>query len=81
MTANKELTTAKKKLKQIWKTILNIQEVSNGTNFFDAGGTSRLLMELQNKINEEFGFQPSLVELMTYSNINSFADFISSRIN
>ncbi len=79
MPSNKELVAIKKKLKQIWKSVLGVDEISNSTNFFDAGGTYRLLAELQVRVKEEFGFQPSLVELMTYSNINSFSDFMNGR--
>lgn len=71
----------RKKLKKIWCSILDIDTVSGDVNFFDAGGNSLLLTELKKQTDQEFGTDLSVVELMTYTNISSLSEYISSLIS
>lgn len=71
----------RKKLKKIWCSILGTETVSGDVNFFDAGGNSLLLAELKKQTDQEFGTDISIVELMTYTNISSLAEYISSLIS
>ena len=47
-------TATEEKLLAIWKELLGIKKISCIDNFFDIGGNSLLVMELQTKVEEQF---------------------------
>ncbi|MEE3326742.1 MAG: amino acid adenylation domain-containing protein, partial [Myxococcota bacterium] len=44
----------------LWRTLLGVEEPGRDVNFFDAGGTSILIIQLRNRLEEEFGIEISL---------------------
>lgn len=71
-------TTTQIKLAEIWKELLGVEHVEYDVNFFDAGGYSLLLYKLTKKIEEAFSIEVTFANLMTYTTINSFAEFIEN---
>lgn len=65
-------------VKDIWKDVLEIEEVDSNTNFFDIGGNSLLLVQVQSKINSKFGIEVPLVDMFQYPTINTMANSIEN---
>lgn len=69
-------STVQGQLEQIWTSLLGVECVDYDVNFFDAGGYSLLLYKLSKKIEETFSIRVSYADLMSYTTINTFAEFI-----
>lgn len=65
----------------IWKEILEVGEVSTLDNFFEVGGTSLKLMELNALINERLNTDISVPDLFTYPTILSLSNFIKGGVD
>lgn len=61
-------------LLEIWQGLLNSQQVQFTDNFFDIGGNSLLMMQLQQAIHERFTVEISVTELFTLPTINAQAE-------
>lgn len=60
-----------KPVEQIWRRILGVNEsLDPEINFFDAGGHSLILLDLQRALNQKFGASLSLVDLFNYPTIS-----------
>lgn len=68
-----------KQIAAIWKELLNIPIVRNDSNFFDMGGHSLLMVQVQLKLNEKFDRDIPLVELFKFPTIKSLANFLASQ--
>ncbi|MCB7155874.1 amino acid adenylation domain-containing protein [Bacillus stercoris] len=68
-----------KKLVSIFASILNIPEsdISMEDNFFDIGGNSFHIVELSNKLKEQFGQELSVVQLFQYTSVSAIAAQLS----
>ncbi|TYS08610.1 amino acid adenylation domain-containing protein [Bacillus subtilis] len=68
-----------KKLVSIFAGILNIpeSEISMEDNFFDIGGNSFHIVELSNKLKEQFGQELSVVQLFQYTSVSAIAAQLS----
>jgi acyl carrier protein len=63
----------------IWKEVLQKDNIGINDNFFDAGGNSLALMMVNNKINSELGLTIPVMKLFEYPTIVSFVGaFIQS---
>ncbi len=71
-----EGTQTQIELEEIWKGLLGVDQVDYDVNFFDAGGYSLLLYKLSKEISKKFFVEASFVDLMTYTTINTFSEFI-----
>ncbi|MDW3192241.1 MAG: amino acid adenylation domain-containing protein [Cytophagales bacterium] len=65
-------------LVQVWSQTLEIDEsdISVNANFFEIGGHSLKLIQLQQLLKEQLGLEASIQELFRYPTITSFKDFI-----
>lgn len=61
---------------RIWKEVLGV-EVERSANFFDVGGTSLRLVEVQEKIESAFGRRIGLGELFEHTTIESMAQLLA----
>jgi aryl carrier-like protein len=59
--------------------LLNSQNVGVTENFFDAGGHSLLVIRLQARLRQQFGWEPSLIELFQFPTVASIAKLMDSR--
>jgi hybrid polyketide synthase/nonribosomal peptide synthetase ACE1 len=73
-----ELTPTEERLKRVWEDVLSsdlakIHRITPETDFFHVGGTSLLLLGLQEKIKVEFKVEITLVDLFELSVLSSMA--------
>ncbi|MEC1679562.1 non-ribosomal peptide synthetase [Bacillus mojavensis] len=71
-----------KKLVSIFAEILNIPEsdISMEDNFFDIGGNSFHIVELSNKMKEQFGQELSVIQLFQYTSVSAIAAQLSRQV-
>lgn len=66
-----------KKLLDIWKEVLGVNEISVNDNFFDLGGHSLSLLEVQKKINQRLKRDVTVIDLLQYPSIKILAGHLS----
>ncbi|AWA98062.1 amino acid adenylation domain-containing protein [Vibrio harveyi] len=74
--ANPPQTAIEQKLAGIWAELLGGLQASVDVNFFDVGGNSLLLSDLQQSIERTFDHTVALLDLFENTTIRSQADFI-----
>jgi len=62
-----------KGIHQIWKELLDLENIGIHDNFFDVGGHSLLMVRLQSQLKAKFSTDLSLVELFRYPTIHAIA--------
>jgi amino acid adenylation domain-containing protein len=62
---------------KVWQEVLNLEKVGVNDNFFDLGGHSLLLVQVNHKLQELFNRELSIVELFQNSTISSLAQYLS----
>ncbi len=62
----------------IWKTVLGVSSISIDENFFDSGGHSLLMIQVQMRINQSWPRPVTLVELFTHPTIRQMAAYMSN---
>jgi acyl carrier protein len=70
-------TQLEHKIASVWQDILGVAEVGIYDNFFDLGGHSLLLIEVQNKLQQQLSFPVTAVMLFQYPTIHTLAHHIS----
>ncbi len=66
-------TELEQKVAQIWQTLLNLPQVGNNDNFFDLGGHSLLVVQLQSHLRRAFSWEISLAELFASPTVGGIA--------
>ncbi|NIR48174.1 amino acid adenylation domain-containing protein [candidate division KSB1 bacterium] len=61
----------------IWQEVLGVKKVGVDDNFFDLGGHSLLLVQVQNKLQAVFNRDLSIIELFKYPTIKAQARYFS----
>jgi non-ribosomal peptide synthetase component F len=64
-------------IQKIWCKVLGLQEASIFDNFFDVGGHSLLMVQIQAGLKKVFGRTIRMVDLFQYPTIASLSDFIA----
>lgn len=80
------LTTEEMSLKQVWSAVvphelLTQRDVNQDTDFFHVGGTSLLLVDLQNFIWSEFGVRLELVSMFQSSTLGRMASLLKKEMS
>ncbi|HEY7220169.1 MAG TPA: non-ribosomal peptide synthetase, partial [Candidatus Binatia bacterium] len=70
-------TLTEKKLAAIWSEILHVEPVGIHDNFFEIGGHSLLIVQVQRRLCEILGHDVSVVDLFKHPTISSFASFLN----
>jgi len=70
-------TDTEQKVAAIWKELLGIERIGVSDNFFDIGGYSLLVAQLQNRLRRQFQKEISLVELFQHPTIASQASLVA----
>ena len=65
------------KLAAIWRRVLKLETIGLDDNFFDAGGTSLLFIQLRNEIQTEFDRSIPVTWLFEHTTVRSFAAKLS----
>ncbi len=65
-----------RRLAQIWREVLKVEQVGLNDNFFDLGGHSLLLIQVHSRLRDELGLQLSAIDLFKYPTIASLAEHL-----
>jgi acyl transferase domain-containing protein/acyl carrier protein len=61
----------------IWQQVLGVQQVGMDDNFFDLGGHSLLMIQVQSKLREALHREISMVDLFKYPSVGALAEYLS----
>jgi amino acid adenylation domain-containing protein len=64
-------------IQTLWQEALQVEKVGVNDNFFDLGGHSFHILEINKKLQEFFDNELSLVDMFQYPTINSLAKYLS----
>jgi acyl carrier protein len=65
-----------REIARIWQEALRVETVGVDDNFFDLGGHSLLVVQVQRRLREAFGRDVSLVDLFRYPTVSSLARYL-----
>jgi aryl carrier-like protein len=68
-------------LVRIWQGVLKVEKVGTQDNFFDLGGHSLLMMQVNRKLKEVIGRTLPLVELFRYPTIRMLAQSLNPHLD
>ncbi|PSK92342.1 amino acid adenylation domain-containing protein [Murinocardiopsis flavida] len=71
-------TETERVLAEIWRDVLHLDAVGVHDNFFDAGGTSAHLVEVQKQITERTGVDLTAVDLFGHPTVRALAERLSA---
>ncbi len=71
-----DFSDTEKRVANVWKKVLSISNISKDIQFFEAGGSSLLLTQLQSKLEDEFDIDISVIDLLELTTISKIAKFI-----
>ncbi len=63
----------------IWREVLGVERVGSGDGFFDLGGHSLLLVQVQAKLRERLSEEVSMVELFRHPSVATLAGYLETR--
>ncbi len=63
----------------IWSRVLGRERVGSGDGFFDLGGHSLLLVQVQGQLRERLGEEVSILELFRHPTVAALAGFLAAR--
>jgi amino acid adenylation domain-containing protein/non-ribosomal peptide synthase protein (TIGR01720 family) len=69
----KPQTETEQMIATLWQKMLELKKVGIYDNFFDLGGHSLLMVQIQSQLQEVFGQKVSMVELFQYPTISALA--------
>ena len=68
-------SAVEQRIAKIWREVLSAEKIGSNDNFFDLGGHSLLVGDVQTRLLEAFGKAPSMVEMFQFTTIQSLATF------
>ncbi|MFS0516447.1 amino acid adenylation domain-containing protein [Nostoc sp. UIC 10607] len=69
-----------KTIAQVWQEVLHLEKVGVNDNFFDLGGHSLLIIQVNHKLRNIFQRELSVVELFQNPTINSLAQYLNQNL-
>jgi acyl carrier protein len=66
-------------LATIWKDILRVEQIGADDNFFDFGGHSLQVVQVQNRLRETLGVDVPVLKLFQFPTIRALARFIGEQ--
>lgn len=72
-------TELEETIAQIWKETLGLSAIALNENFFELGGNSLLLIQLQQKLKEHLGHEFSIIDLFRNPTVAALSQFLSSQ--
>jgi acyl carrier protein len=67
------------KIAAIWQEVLQVERVGIHDNFFDLGGHSLLILQMQGKLHEQLQSDLSMVEMFKHPTVHSLAERLMRR--
>jgi acyl carrier protein len=71
-------TDIEKVIADIWKEVLELEKIGIDDNFFDIGGNSLNMLQLNNKLNNMFDNKLAVILMFRYTTIRSLAQILQS---
>ncbi|BAZ43872.1 amino acid adenylation domain protein [Chondrocystis sp. NIES-4102] len=65
---------------EIWQTLLQRENITVNDNFFDVGGHSLLLAQLQAKLEQSLAIKIAITDLFKYPTVSSLANYLTGEI-
>jgi tyrocidine synthetase-3 len=72
-------TDLEKLIADVWKEILELEQIGIGDNFFDIGGNSLNILQVNQKLNEVLPGPIPVMSMFRYPTIHSLAQFIEQQ--
>jgi acyl carrier protein len=72
-TSNKECVIA-----EVWQEVLKVEKVGLNDNFFDLGGHSLLLVQVQSRLRKRLNRDIMLIDLFQRPTVGSLAEFLEN---
>jgi fengycin family lipopeptide synthetase D len=72
-------TDLEKLIADIWKQVLKLEQVGIGDNFFDIGGNSLNILQVNQQLNEVLGDSLPVMSMFRYTTIHSLAQFLEQQ--
>jgi acyl carrier protein len=74
-------TAAEQTIAAIWQEVLGIERVGVHDNFFEVGGTSILIVQVNSRLRESFKTNIPMVEMFRHSSISSMVKYLTGKQN
>jgi amino acid adenylation domain-containing protein len=71
-------TEVERTITNIWQMVLQIEQVGLNDNFFDLGGHSLLMIQVQGKLRAALKRNVSITDLFKYPNVSALAGYLSA---
>jgi polyketide synthase PksJ len=71
--------TLVQRVRAAWQEVLGVEVLADDVNFFDAGGYSLLVMDLQAALRFHAGTEVSVVDLFAHPTIGGLAGYLATR--
>jgi amino acid adenylation domain-containing protein len=71
-------TEVERRIAEICREVLRVEKIGVNDNFFDLGGHSLLMVQVHNKLQEEFKNAISMIELFRNPTVRSLAQYFTS---
>ena len=68
-----------RKLLEIWKGVLKLDTISIDDNFFDLGGNSLLIIQVQQQIKQKLEIEIPVTKLFQYTQLKYLADYLNPK--
>jgi amino acid adenylation domain-containing protein len=62
---------------EVWQGVLGVPRVGVRDNFFDLGGHSLLLVQVQSRLQERLGREVSMTDLLSHASVEALARFLA----
>ncbi len=68
-----------KLIEGIWKNVLKLEKIGIDDNFFNIGGNSINVLQVNNRLNDVLSSRLTVIEMFRYTTIRSLAQFLSQQ--
>jgi hypothetical protein len=72
-------TSLERTIAAVWRNVLGVEKVGVRDNFFDLGGHSLLVVQVNSRLRKELNRDISLVEMFRYPSVYALATFLSRK--
>jgi amino acid adenylation domain-containing protein len=69
---------AERRISDVWREALRVEQVGRFDNFFDLGGHSLLMTRMHGQLEAAFGREIPVLDLFRYPTVNALAQFLGS---
>lgn len=77
----KELEKITESITEIWKTVLEIDEIDPNESIFDMGGDSIIIVKSLNEIQEQFGLEIDITDVFEHDTVNQLSELIMEKMD